>query len=182
MVANLLQSNGGDALEIEPGDNNLLPVSPLRSTEQRDFTIALEVSLNEHRVQYLFCKSSVSGSKNGRYLCLYTNSKGQLYLYYHPEDAKSTVRIGPFADDGQDPVALSTGTTHAVALTMTGKLATLTVDDITVAANLDHGPLGDCVPGSDCVMYLGQRASTHSSGVAYTLNGTIHSAEMDYYV
>jgi hypothetical protein len=181
MAADLITSNGGGAISLAPGVNNLLPVSPLRKTE-RDFTIALDVQLNEQRVQYLFCKSTVTGSKKGRSLCMFTNSEGHIFLYYHPKNAKSTILMGPFADDGQSPVVLSVGTNHTVSLTMTDTSAIVSVDATTVAANLDHGPLGDCVPGSDCVMFLGQRASSGESGVAFTLNGTIYAATIDYYV
>ena len=126
----------------------------------QQFSLELDVVQAPGNSGYFVAKSTASGS---RFYSLYgTDTRVSLYYRVRGSTAQRVSSFGVSVADGQ---------AHQLLLTIEGTTARLQVDGTFTATNTLVGIVDDCALGSDCVLFLGQRAS--ATGGTLRLQGAI---------
>jgi len=133
------------------------------------FTVAIKIAMRQTGAasgSYIFAKSNAAGA---RFYSLFASADGTVRMYYR---VGTTTTIHRVTFD----CSLNDGQLYRVLLSVDGEAVSLFVDDVRIGdPQTLAGPIGDCgAPTDDCVLHLGQRAS--SRGGAYHLLGAIHDA------
>lgn len=140
-------------------------------------TAAVQFKTMPGRGGYVFAKTSHDGST--RYWSLYLSSSSKEARVYATaataEGALTKVTL-------RFKVDLTDGKLHKVLLVKDGASIWLVVDGNTIAPDsmpaITEGSLQDCdASGPECVVYIGQRASSSISGGAYRFAGFIESLQ-----
>eukprot|EP00040_Diaphanoeca_grandis_P025721 m.142926 g.142926 ORF g.142926 m.142926 type:complete len:2982 (-) comp30282_c1_seq1:243-9188(-) len=143
-------------------------IDSFRAITDTSYTIAVKATAEVDSRGYFISKSNPSGTL--RRFALYGNPL-KLTLYYKPKGSSTHESLSfPFnAFDGVE---------HSMLLSVNGTTAVFRFDS-EPAITSSIKDLDDCgATDNDCVLYVGQRADTTTSG--YPLTGTIALAEIYY--
>lgn len=138
------------------------------------FSIFFDVAIQNRTSGYLIAKTNGDGSVRHFGVYMMSRSTGDFVrLYYTPQNATTHSSITfagvSFADEQR----------HKVMLSVSGATITLRIDQQTATQSLD-GPIQDCsLPGVDCVLNVGVRASAPGR-TGYPLSGAVFDGKIDY--